>query len=162
MKNILGNQENLEFYNKEGVKVYEFYTYSDSRNSYEYTHDKNGRILTSKDSTGYWSKCTRGEKGRTLTYENSDGCWYKYTRDEQGNELTYESSTGYWSIYTYDKNGRTLTGKTSDGYWNKYTRDEKGNELTYENSYGKKRGFNVPEFTMEELIKKLGDFKLIK
>ena len=99
MKNVLGNQKDLEFYNKEGVKVYEFYTYSDSRNSYE---------------------------------------------------------------YTYDKNGKTLTSKKSYGYWNKYTRDEKGNELTYESSCGKKRGFETPEFTMKELVKKLGNFKLIK
>ena len=119
MKNVLGNQKDLEFYNKEGVKVYEFYTYSDT-DSYEHTYNKNGM---------------------TLTYKNSNGCWHKYTRDEKGRALTYE---------------------TSDDYWYKYTRDEQGNELTYENSRGEKRGFNTPEFTMEELVKKLGDFKLIK
>ena len=128
MKNILGNKEDLEFYNKEKVKVYEFYTYSDSRNSYEYTYDKNGMALTYKN-------------GKPLTYKNSNGCWHKHTRDNEGNELTY---------------------KNSNGYWNKYTRDEKGNELTYEDSRGKKRGFDTPEFTTEELVKKLGDFKLIK
>ena len=98
MKNVLGNKEDLKFYNEEGVKVYEFCTLSYT-DSYEYTYDKNGIILTSKNSTGYWSKRTR---------------------------------------------------------------DEKGNELTYENSYGTKRGFNVSEFTMEQLVKKLGNFKLIK
>tara|TARA_R110000822_G_scaffold807_4_gene3574 strand:- start:260 stop:556 length:297 start_codon:yes stop_codon:yes gene_type:complete len=98
MKNILGNQEDLEFYNKEGVMVYAFYTYSNGSGSYENTFDKNGEILTGKDSTGYWSK---------------------YTRDEQGYELTYEDS-------------------------------------------GTKRGFEIQEFTMEQLVKKLGDFKLIK
>ena len=107
MKNVLGNKEDLKFYNEEGVLVYEFYTYSDTRSSYEYTYDKNGMALTYK-------------------------------------------------------NGKPLTYKNSNGYWNKYTRDNEGNELTYEDSRGKKRGFDTPEFTTEELVKKLGDFKLIK
>ena len=99
MKNILGNQEDLEFYNKEGAKVYDFYTLSDGRNYYEHTYDKNGMILTIKNSPGYWSK---------------------------------------------------------------YARDDEGNELTYESSCGTKRGFETQEYTMEQLVKKLGNFKLIK
>tara|TARA_R110000823_G_scaffold314955_1_gene445111 strand:- start:3837 stop:4136 length:300 start_codon:yes stop_codon:yes gene_type:complete len=99
MKNILGNKKDLEFYNKDGVMVYEFCTLSDDSYSYE---------------------------------------------------------------YIYDKNGNLLTGKYSDDYWSKYTYDNKGNELTYENSNGTKRGFEIQEFTMEELVKELGNFKLIK
>tara|TARA_R110000824_G_scaffold45177_1_gene130811 strand:+ start:544 stop:843 length:300 start_codon:yes stop_codon:yes gene_type:complete len=68
----------------------------------------------------------------------------------------------YLFEYTYDNSGRPLTFKNSDGYWSKWTRDEKGNELTYEDLYGVKRGFDTPEFTMEGLVKKLGNFKLIK
>ena len=100
MKNILGNKKDLEFYNKDGVMVYEFHTYSDGSYFYEHTYDKNGIILT---------------------YKNSDG-----------------------------------------PFWFKWTRDDEGNELTYENSKGTKRGFDTPEFTMEQLVKKLGNFKLIK
>ena len=99
MLNILGNKENLKLYNEVGVIVYKFYTLSDGGYSYE---------------------------------------------------------------YTYDKNGKVLTYKNSDGYWSKYTRDEKGNELTYEDSCGTKRIFEIQEFTMEELVAKLGNFKLIK
>ena len=73
MKNTQGNKENLNLYNKEGVVVYEFYTYSDGSGSYENTYDKKGRALTSKYSTGYRCKYTRDEKGNELTYEDSYG-----------------------------------------------------------------------------------------
>ena len=79
--------------------------------------------------------------------------------------MVYEFYTfrdGSSSECTYDNNGRALTLKSSSGHWSKWTRDNEGNELTYENSKGIKRGFEIQEFTMEELVKKLGDFKLIK
>ena len=89
-----------------------------------------------------WCKRTYDSNGNQLTNENSDGDWYKSTYDSKGNELTYENSTGYWSKSTYDSDG---------------------NELTYEDSCGEKMGFDIPEFTMEELVIKLGhDFKIIK
>ena len=123
MKNILGTTENLTFYNKEGVKVYDFNTNfngSSYERTYEFTYDKYGNALTHRNSRGYY---------------------YKYTRDENGYVLTFKDSKGYSYEFTYD---------------------ESGNELTYKDSYGKKRGFNIPEFTMEELTQKLGNFKLKK
>ena len=117
--NIQGEDKDLELYNKEGVQVYEYYTYLNSD----------------------WNESTYDEKGNKLTYKNSDGYWYEYTRDEKGSILTF---------------------KNSDGFWRKYTRDEKGNELTYENSNGIKIGFDIPEYTMKDLVEKLGNFKLIK
>ena len=104
------------------------------------------------------------EQGKKV-YEyntNSNGYWYEKTYDEKGKELTFKDSNGYWSEYTHDENGNVLTYKDSDGYWSEYTYDEKGNELTYKNSAGVKRGFDIPEYTMEELVNKLGNFKLIK
>jgi hypothetical protein len=98
MKNALGKNEDLELFNEQGKKVYEYFT----------------------DSSGY----------------------------------------GY--EHTFDKNGNTLTYKDSHGYWREYTRDENGKELTYKDSDGKTRGFDIPEYTMEELVQKLGNFKLIK
>jgi YD repeat-containing protein len=83
----------------------------------------------------------------------------------------YEFDTDYpdpnkWDETTYDKNGRVLTFINKYGFCVKYTRDSYGNELTYENSDGERRGFDLPEFTREQLIKKviqeLGNFKLIK
>ena len=71
-------------------------------------------------------------------------------------------SNGYSYEFTFDKYGNTLTYRNSKGYSYECTRDESGKELTYKDSYGKKRGFNIPEFTMEELTQKLGNFKLIK
>ena len=73
------------------------------------------------------------------------------------------SESDFWNETTYDKNGYILTYIDSDGYWVKYTRDSDGNELTYEDSKGDKRGFDIPEFTMEQVVEKLGiNFKLIK
>ena len=96
MKNILGTTENLTLYNKEGKKVYEFYTYS-------------------------------------------NGFSDEQTRDSDGNVLTY---------------------KNSEGYSSERTRDSLGNLLTYKNSDGYSRGFDIPEYTMEELVAKLGNFKI--
>ena len=96
MKNILGTSENLELFNKEGRKVYEFYNYPNGT-SYERTCDSNGNRLTFKDS---------------------DGNWYEYTRDSNGKELTFKDSDGVT------------------------------------------RGFDIPEYTMEQLVEKLGNFKI--
>jgi hypothetical protein len=40
--------------------------------------------------------------------------------------------------------------------------DSNGKELTFKDSHGLRIGFDIPEYTMEELIKKLGNFKLVK
>ena len=55
-----------------------------------------------------------------------------------------------------------LTYRDSNGYsWEK-TYDNNGSELTFKDSDGKERGFDIPEFTMEQLVEKVGNFKLIK
>jgi YD repeat-containing protein len=95
-------------------------------------------------------------------YKDSDGFWSERTYDEKGNILTYKNSDGYWREYTYDKKGKALTFKDSSGYWSEYTRDEKGNLLTYKDSKGVTRGFDIPEYTMEELVNKIGNFKIKK
>jgi len=64
--------------------------------------------------------------------------------------------TGWWIEGTYDEKGWVLTSKDSGGYWNRFTRAEDGEELTYENSWGKRRGFDIEEMTMEEVCKALG------
>ena len=132
--------KDLKLYNKEGVKVYSHYTYPN----------------------GYWYKYTYDEKGNELTYKNSNGSWSERTYDEKGNELTFKDSKGSWHEYTRDKKGNGLTFKHSDGSWYECTYDEKGNRLTFKNSYGVKRGFDIPKYTMEDLVEKLGNFKLIK
>jgi hypothetical protein len=65
----------------------------------------------------------------------------------------------------FDKNGNIVYKffTISNGHWWKSTYDEKSNQLTYENSFGIKKGFDIPEFTMEELVKKIGyNFKIKK
>jgi hypothetical protein len=71
MKNIYGKDENLDLYNDKGVLVYTYHV--GSFYTFENTYDKNGNILT---------------------WKNSDADWFEYTRDSEGNELTFENSTG--------------------------------------------------------------------
>ena len=51
MKNILGTEENLNLFNENGIRVYEYYKYLDGY-SLEFTRDPNGNIITYKDSDG--------------------------------------------------------------------------------------------------------------
>lgn len=75
----------------------------------------------------------------------------------------YTNSRGYWCKRTRDSNGNKLTYENSDGDWYKCTYDSKGNVLTFESSNGVKRGFDIPELTMEDIAEKLGyDFKIKK
>ncbi len=71
-------------------------------------------------------------------------------------------SDRYSSERTYDSNGNELTYKNSDGYSSESTYDSNGKELTYKDSNGVSIGFDIPEFTMEDLVSKLGNFKLKK
>jgi YD repeat-containing protein len=74
----------------------------------------------------------------------------------------YKTSEGHWYEQTYDSKGSPLTYKDSNGYSHEYTRDSNGNELTYKDSDGVTRGFDIPEYTMEQLVEKLGNFKIKK
>jgi YD repeat-containing protein len=69
---------------------------------------------------------------------------------------------GYSYERTCDSNGNVLTFKDSNGYSYEYTYDSNGNELTYKDSDGVSRGFDIPEYTMEELVERLGNFKIKK
>jgi hypothetical protein len=93
MKNILGKKEDLELFNADGVRVYEFEI--DLRGCcYEYTYDSNGNELTFKDSLGYWGERTYDDNGNQLTYKDSDGYWNERTYDDNGNQLTFKNSRG--------------------------------------------------------------------
>ena len=140
MKNCLGTEESLELFNKDGRRVYRFNTDSEGY-SWKRTYDSNGNELTFKDSTGYSWESTFNEKRNVLTYKNSNGYSWESTFNEKGNELTFKDSTGYSWERTYDSNG---------------------NILTYKDSNGNSRGFDIPEYTMEQLVLKLGEFKIKK
>ncbi len=92
----------------------------------------------------------------------SDGYSSESTYDVNRNVLTYKNSHGYSYEKTYNENGNVLTFKNSNGYSSELTYDSNGNVLTYNDSDGVSRGFDIPEFTMEELVEKLGNFKIKK
>ena len=93
-----------------------------------------------------------GKEKNLKLYNDKGGLVYKF----------YESYNGRWYEFTYDDNGNELIYKNSNGYWCESTYDDRGNELTYKNSNGTLRGFNIPEYTMQELTEKLGNFKIKK
>tara|TARA_R110000851_G_C12702974_1_gene526342 strand:+ start:181 stop:543 length:363 start_codon:yes stop_codon:yes gene_type:complete len=72
MKNILGNKESIECFNKDGNKVYAFVAYA-SKTFNESTFDSNECILSFKDSKGNFSKWKRDSKGNELSFKNSKG-----------------------------------------------------------------------------------------
>jgi len=87
----------------------------------------------------------KNKKGNDLYYEDSDGICWKKEFDEKGNQTYLEISNGYWEKSEYDENNYTLYYENSNGY------------------IFNKRPKTTPEYTMEQLIEKLGeDFKLIK
>ena len=51
MKNIQGTEDNLELFDENGIRFYEYFKCLDGF-SCEYTRDSNGNVLTYKDSTG--------------------------------------------------------------------------------------------------------------
>ena len=139
MKNILGTQEDLRLYNKSGIIVYKFIK-----------------------ARFYFFETTHNSNGNVLTYKNSSGYSYEKTYDKNGNQLTYKGSNGYSYEKTYNENGKVLTFKDSNGFsWEK-TYGKNGMVLTFRDSNFVERGFDIPEFTMKQLVDKVGNFKLIK
>ena len=87
-------------------------------------------------------------------------------KDKNNNEIYRETSNGYWIKREYDKNNNPIYCESSNGFWWKREFDENNNEIYYEDSDGyivDKRPKPTPEFTMEELVSKLGfEFKIKK
>ena len=104
MLNILGTSEDLELFNKEGVKLYHFETCKNGVIR-ECTWDKWSQTLTSKDSRGFLCLYTRDEKGKQLAYKNSDGYYIvkgkKVTKEEY--EAFIEELENPTKEYTYEE-----------------------------------------------------------
>ena len=127
-----------------------------------------------KNILGTQEDLTLYNKAGIMIYEfckRPDGWLFEYTYSDDGYVLTGKNSNGYSWERTYDENGNELTFKDSDGFWYESTYDESGNELTFKNSNGAiiKRICRIShqrkvaqEFTMEQLVEKIGNFKLIK
>jgi YD repeat-containing protein len=87
-------------------------------------------------------------------------------KNDMGKEIYSEDSDGWWNKREFDNKGQEIYYENSDGKWYKYEYDDKGNVIYYETSYGHivdSRPKAVPEYTMEELVDKLGhNFKIKK
>ena len=84
-------------------------------------------------------------------------------KDKTGNEIYFENSNGYWYKNEFDSSGNEIYSENSKGYWYKNEFDSKNNQIYYEDSKGNiKDDRFIPEYTMEELVEKLGNFKIKK
>jgi len=87
-------------------------------------------------------------------------------KDKNNNEIYFEYSNGFWSKREFDSNNNRIYFENSNGYWAKREYDANNNEIYYENSDGTitdNRTKPTPEYTMEELVEKLGyEFKIKK
>ena len=121
---------------------------------------------THQINTKKFPSFTRSNNGKQVYCEYDGGIWYKWEYDDNGNEIYYENSDGYWAKNEYDDNGNKIYLENSDGDWYKREYDDNRNEIYYENSDGTvidKRPKSIPEYTMEELVIKLGhNFKIKK
>jgi len=171
MKNIQGKEENLKLYNRNGVLVYEFY--KDFDGYWESTYDDNGNELTFKNSNGDWIESTYDDNDDLLTFKDSNGVSRGFDIPEYTmEELTKIVGEEMKNILGKSENLKLYNDKGSlvyefythsTGYWAEKTYDDKGNCLTYKNYKGESRGFDIPEYTMEQLTKIVGkEFKIKK
>ena len=100
-------------------------------------------------------------QGNKIYQEESNGFWEKKEFDSQSNDIYYENSQGFWEKSSCDSQGNRIYYEDSNSFWVNREYDSLGNEIYYENSQGLiKDNRNIPEYTMEELIDKIGHFKL--
>jgi hypothetical protein len=108
----------------------------------------------------------KDKNNNEIYYETSNGYWIKREFDKNNNRIYYETSDGGWVKREYDLNNNRIYWENSNGYWVKQEFDSNNNEIYSEDSYGyiiDKRPKSTPEYTMEELVEKLGyEFKIKK
>ena len=56
--------------------------------------DKNGKLIYTETSSGFWAKHEYDSHGNRIYYENSNKYWAKYEYDSKGNAIYYENSDG--------------------------------------------------------------------
>lgn len=83
-----------------------------------------------------------------------------FIKDSNGNIIYHEDSDSYWAKIEYDSKGNQIYFENSEGYWEKNEFDSNGDRIYRENSDGVIEDNRVPEYTMEELVEKIGNFKL--
>ena len=87
-------------------------------------------------------------------------------KNDDGFIIYFENSDEKWCKYEYDDNGREIYYENNGEFWYKKEWDKEGNIIYFENSNGTINGDRtkpVPEYTMEELVDKLGhNFKIKK
>ena len=108
MKNILGTENKLGLFNKNGIKVYEYF----------------------KNSFAYSEECTYDSNGNELTYKNSNGFSYEYTYDSNNNVLTYKNSDGetrgFDKIYTLEE--AEFIKRAVEYYWQDWNQEHPDNQ----------------------------------
>lgn len=82
-------------------------------------------------------------------------------KDKNNRQVYYEDSSGFWNKREF-VNDKEVYYEDSSGQWSKREFDN-NKQIYFENSEGQLiDNRNIPEYTMEELVKKLGNFKIKK
>jgi len=101
MKNIQGTEVNLDLFNENGIKVYEYFKHPFGH-SEEFAYDSNGNIINYKNSSGYSYEATFDSNNNELTYKKSNGKTIgfdkTYTTEEA--EFIKRAVQQYWEIWT--------------------------------------------------------------
>ena len=108
----------------------------------------------------------KDKNNNEIYYENSNGHWWKQEYDSNNNRINSECSNGNWVKREWNSNNNEIYYEDSDGNWVKREWNQNNNIIYYEDSDGiikDNRPKSTPEFTMEELIAKVGfEFKIKK
>lgn len=93
-------------------------TWKDSNgNVIEYIYDENGLKTGKKaDCYGVSSFFTFNKNGMILSFKNSNDYGYEYTYDDDGKVLTHYNSSGWNYEYTYHQNGSIASYKDPNGF----------------------------------------------
>ena len=87
-------------------------------------------------------------------------------KDKNNNQIYIEYSNGYWCKREFDSKNNIIFRECSNGNWSKREYNQNNNIIYYEDSNGviaDNRTKPTPEYTMDELIAKLGyEFKIKK
>lgn len=104
-------------------------------------YDDNGNVSYIKDPDGVETWFTRNEAGKLLTVKNSNGYFLERELDEYGNCIHQKGSDGYEYWVTCLPDGIPCSFKDNEGFEESYTYNDAGDILRYENSQGEWEDF---------------------
>ena len=143
-KNLIRYESERYSYKKyllDSGEVYKFQQFVNNKlkNSWEKTFNKEGRIISFKNSAGVHERFIYENGKLVKKLEEFKNKKNKYVKgetlyDENGNEVSYVNSNEFSWEKTYDENGNEISYIDSKGDFWKKTYDERGNQTSLSGS----------------------------